>query len=195
MERSAGGEFENCKASVEKHNLSHADTQLRSHARTKRSRFPVKGDGPKDDAQPPNSDNKIVYKRCVFPVIPVIQGFRNYGKSVSGTFLKPWNNWNNLENTVCKQLWKHIVCKRFYYTRTGITGKTHGLCHQLFEQLTNNWEKPCKYTHSEIRPTVVVALEVGRRARFVSLAVRCAGVHFVRCSFRRGSFQELTKIW
>ena len=37
--------------------------------------------------------NKIVYKRCVFPVIPVIQGFRNYGKSVSGTFLKPLNNW------------------------------------------------------------------------------------------------------
>ena len=54
-----GGEFENCKASVEKHNLSHADTQLRSHARTKRSRFPVKGDGPKDDAQPPNSDQKV----------------------------------------------------------------------------------------------------------------------------------------
>ena len=44
--------------------------------------------------------NKIVYKRCVFPVIPVIQGFRNYGKSVSGTFLKLLNNWNNWENTV-----------------------------------------------------------------------------------------------
>ena len=58
-ERNAGGEFENCKASVEKHNLSHADTQLRSHARTKRRRFPVQGDGPKDDAQPPNSDKGI----------------------------------------------------------------------------------------------------------------------------------------
>ena len=37
-------EFENLSPSVEKHNLSHADTQLRlarSHARTKRSRFPV----------------------------------------------------------------------------------------------------------------------------------------------------------
>ena len=29
--------------------------------------------------------DKIVYKRYVFPVIPVIRGFRNYGKSVSGT--------------------------------------------------------------------------------------------------------------
>jgi hypothetical protein len=39
--------------------------------------------------------NKIVYKQCVSPVVTVIQGFRNYGKSVSGTFLKPWNSWNN----------------------------------------------------------------------------------------------------
>ena len=98
--------------------------------------------------------NKIVYKRCVFPVIPVIQGFRNYGKSVSGTFLKLLNNWNNWENTlivndfIIKELeclGKHMVCKHFYVTRSENdwenTWVAYGLRYQIFEQLTNNWEK------------------------------------------------------
>ena len=64
--------------------------------------------------------NKFVYKQCVFPVIPVIQSFRNYGKSVSGTFLN-WENTVFVNNFIIKQLeWlgKHMLCKHFYVTRS-----------------------------------------------------------------------------
>ena len=57
--RRRGEELENFSPSVEKHNLSHADTQLRlarSHARTRRSRLPGHGDVQKTTHNPQTSD-------------------------------------------------------------------------------------------------------------------------------------------